>query len=230
MNTITVGEETIAYRIRRSPRARRLALRVGADIGVEVVLPEKSAGRNVERFLRQNLRWIVRHQEALARRTSLEHGMRLRVLGREVALAVEDAPGPGAVAALQGAQLLVRAGGDDRALVQGLVRRVLTSVAREAIPRRVAEIDAQHGLRPSAVCVRNQRTRWGSCSRRGTLSFNWRLVLLPPFVMDYLIVHELAHLREMNHSARFWALVGRMDPAFREAERWLRANGRTLPL
>lgn len=230
MKTITIGEQTIAYRVRRSARARRLALRVGADIGVEVVLPARSAGGDVERFLLRHVRWIVRHQQNLARWKTLGDGTRLTVLGRNVTLRFEPYDGHRAVASLQGPFLTVRCREFDQELVRTLVLRVLTRVAREAIPRRVAAIDAGHSCGPSAVTIRNQRTRWGSCSRKGTLSFNWRLVLLPPFVMDYLIVHELAHLKEMSHSPRYWSLVARMDPCWREAERWLRVNGRTLPL
>jgi hypothetical protein len=92
------------------------------------------------------------------------------------------------------------------------------------------ELNENWGLRFSSIHVRNQKTRWGSCSRHGVLSFNWRLVILPPHVTDYLIVHELAHLVHMSHSARFWKLVESHDPGFRDAERWLRRNGRNIPL
>jgi predicted metal-dependent hydrolase len=78
------------------------------------------------------------------------------------------------------------------------------------------------------VTVRNQRSRWGSCSRRGTISLNWRLVQTPLFVRDYLVLHELAHLKEMNHSRRFWSEVARLCPDFPEAERWLKQHSRLL--
>jgi len=78
------------------------------------------------------------------------------------------------------------------------------------------------------ITVRNQRSRWGSCSRRGTISLNWRLVQTPVFVRDYLVLHELAHLKEMNHSRRFWDEVARLCPGFREAERWLKQHSRLL--
>jgi predicted metal-dependent hydrolase len=78
------------------------------------------------------------------------------------------------------------------------------------------------------VTVRNQRSRWGSCSRRGTISLNWRLVQAPGFVRDYLVLHELAHLKEMNHSRRFWSEVARLCPDFAEAERWLKQHSTLL--
>jgi len=76
--------------------------------------------------------------------------------------------------------------------------------------------------------VRNQKTRWGSCSRRSTISLNWRLVQVPPFVSDYILLHELAHLREMNHSRRFWHVVEQMCPDYHIAERWLKEHSRLL--
>ena len=96
------------------------------------------------------------------------------------------------------------------------------------MPPRVLELAALHQLRVQRVTVRNQRSRWGSCSRRGTISLNWRLVQAPEFVRDYIVLHELAHLREMNHSSRFWSEVARLCPNFEEAEKWLKENAGLL--
>lgn len=104
----------------------------------------------------------------------------------------------------------------------------LRGVAAQELPRLVAGFAARHGVPVQRVSVRNQRSRWGSCSRRGTVSLNWRLVQTPDFVRDYIIAHELAHFRQMNHSARFWLVVEEFYPAWREAERWLKRYGREL--
>ena len=101
-------------------------------------------------------------------------------------------------------------------------------LAAQELPARVFELAALHRLPVRRVTVRNQRSRWGSCSRRGTISLNWRLVQAPLFVRDYLVLHELAHLREMNHSRRFWSEVARLCPDFREAERWLKQHAELL--
>jgi predicted metal-dependent hydrolase len=87
---------------------------------------------------------------------------------------------------------------------------------------------AQHQLTVQRVAVRNQRSRWGSCSRRGTLSLNWRLIQTPPFVLDYIILHELMHLRQMNHSPRYWGEVKRVCPQYQTAERWLKEHSTLL--
>jgi predicted metal-dependent hydrolase len=101
-------------------------------------------------------------------------------------------------------------------------------LAARELPARVLELAAPHHLPVQRVTVRNQRSRWGSCSRRGTISLNWRLVQTPLFVRDYLVLHELAHLREMNHSSRFWSEVERICPDFPEAERWLKQHSGLL--
>jgi predicted metal-dependent hydrolase len=100
--------------------------------------------------------------------------------------------------------------------------------AKKIIPERVEHLNAPLAFPVNRIVVRDQRSRWGSCSRRGTLSFNWRLLIVPSAVMDYLIFHELAHLKEMNHSIRFWRLVHQLCPTFRESERWLKRHGRMM--
>jgi predicted metal-dependent hydrolase len=102
--------------------------------------------------------------------------------------------------------------------------------AKIELPARTWELAARTGVDVRRVSVRNQRARWGSCSARGTISLNWRLVQTPDFVRDYIIYHELMHLREMNHSARFWARVAEVCPGWREAERWLKRNGALVGL
>jgi len=108
------------------------------------------------------------------------------------------------------------------------IERHLRNLAAKGFPARVFELATPHQLPVKRVTVRNQRTRWGSCSRRGTISLNWRLIQAPPFVRDYLIFHELAHLREMNHSPRFWREVEKLCPDYRTAENWLRENSKLL--
>jgi hypothetical protein len=101
-------------------------------------------------------------------------------------------------------------------------------LAKRELPVRVFELAALHELPAKRVSVRNQRSRWGSCSRHGTTSLNWRLVQAPVFVRDYIILHELAHLKQMNHSRRFWREVTRLCPEFTLAERWLKKNSGLL--
>ncbi len=102
--------------------------------------------------------------------------------------------------------------------------------ARIELPARTWELAVMAGIELRRVSVRNQRSRWGSCSAGGTISLNWRLVQAPDFVRDYIIHHELMHLREMNHSPRFWTHVEAVCPGWRQAERWLKHHGSLLGL
>jgi hypothetical protein len=119
---------------------------------------------------------------------------------------------------------VVDASSDLRPAIQKHLRRL----AAQELPRRVMELARAHGIHVSLVSVRNQKSRWGSCSRRGTISLNWRLIQTPVFVRDYIILHELAHRRQMNHSDKFWQEVERMCLEYLVSERWLKRQSSLL--
>jgi predicted metal-dependent hydrolase len=104
----------------------------------------------------------------------------------------------------------------------------LREQAGRELPARLLELAAEHGLTVARVSVGNQRSRWGSCGRNGHISVNWRLVRMPAWVRDYVMIHELMHLRQLNHSAKYWRLVAAACPDYDLARRWLRAHGRSL--
>ena len=112
--------------------------------------------------------------------------------------------------------------------VRGEIERDMRQLARERLVPRLHALAAQHGLTVSRITIRNQRSRWGSCSRAKAIALNFRLVQMPPEVCEYVLIHELMHLRQQNHGPRFWALVEQACPDYRAAERWLRVQGRTL--
>jgi predicted metal-dependent hydrolase len=107
-------------------------------------------------------------------------------------------------------------------------RRALRDQARRELPPRLLELAAQHGLALGRVSIRNQRSRWGSCGRDGHICLNWRLVLMPAAVSEYVLIHELMHLRRMDHSPAYWRLVAEACPGYREAREWLRRHGPSL--
>ena len=107
-------------------------------------------------------------------------------------------------------------------------RRAFRVQARRELPRRLLELAAAHGLSVARVSIRNQRTRWGSCGRDGHICLNWRLVLMPAWVRDYVLIHELMHLRRLDHSPAYWRLVAAACPQYKDARAWLRANGPAL--
>jgi predicted metal-dependent hydrolase len=107
-------------------------------------------------------------------------------------------------------------------------RRQARMRARRELPSRLMTLAAEHGLTVSKISVRNQKWRWGSCSRQGHICLNWRLVETPAWVRDYVMIHELMHLRQMNHSRKFWKLVAQACPDYQAARQWLREHGRSL--
>jgi len=108
------------------------------------------------------------------------------------------------------------------------VEQALKAQAHRELPPRLLELAAQHGLTVNGISIRAQRSRWGSCSPRGHIALNYRLMLMPPDVREYILIHELMHLKQADHSRKFWRLVEAACPGFRDAERWLRRNGSSL--
>ena len=214
----------IAYTVRRSSRARRVRVNVHAHAGVEVVLPARAPEREAAAAIVELRPWIEQRlaeaREAMAR--VARRGGTLPYLDATLRLV----PEPGRTRAhRRGAELLVP-GGDARPAIERFYRRR----ARAEIAPRLDRASAQAGLAYSGLDIRGQRTRWASCSSRGRMSFNWRLLLAPERVLEYVVWHEVCHLEVLDHSPRFWALLGRHWPSWREERAWLSANGATLVL
>jgi predicted metal-dependent hydrolase len=225
---LAVGSQRIPMVFVRNPRARRYVLRLRPDGVARVTVPRGGSQAEAMRFAERNRSWLGQQVEKLASRPK---GRREWLLGTEILLRGEavkiQAGTNGETGTIQLGSETVRAdnlSGD----LRGLIERHLRNLASNEFPARVRELAAIHQLKVNRVTVRNQRTRWGSCSRRGALSLNWRLIQAPPFVRDYVILHEMAHLREMNHSPRFWREVEKLCPEYRTAETWLRKHSTLL--
>jgi hypothetical protein len=214
----------IPYQVRRSDRAQRVRVRVDLERGVEVVLPRRAAEREAAAAIAELRPWIERRFAELERaRTAVAaRGASVPYLGRSLRL--EAQPGRRRVDR-QGDVLLVPAADGHPAL-----ERWFRRAARAEIEPRLERACAEAGTSYSRLTIRGQRTRWGSCSPAGTLSFNWRLLLAPEPVLDYVVWHEVCHLEVMDHSPNFWGLLQRRCPGYREQVRWLRRNGTTLIL
>ena len=217
--------EDLTYQVRRSDRARRVRVTVDATRGVEVVLPRRAAEREAAAAIRELRPWIERRVAELARAqaTVAARGETVPYLGRSLALVSQ--PGRTRVTR-RDEELFVPAGQGLRPALERWYRRS----AREEISPRLDRACAMAGTSYSRLTIRGQRTRWASCSRNGAMSFNWRLLLAPEPVLDYVVWHEVCHLEVMDHSPRFWRLLADRSPGYREQLRWLRAHGATLVL
>jgi predicted metal-dependent hydrolase len=205
------------------PRARRYLLGLRPDGAARLVIPRRGSESEGIRFLERSEAWLLKrvarwHSQSQARQAWLEDA-RFLFRGEETVMRVDNAE-----ARLCFADQIIpmpRALPDYRDVVLGHLRRL----AERELPVRTRELALLHGITVHRVSVRAQKTRWGSCSARGTISLNWRLIQAPPYVVDYLIIHELMHRREMNHSARYWKLVAEAFPDYRSAEQWLKKSG-----
>ena len=214
----------LPYTVRRSSRAKRVRVTVHPDRTVEVVLPQRAAERQAHDAVRELRGWIDRRLTALDRAGS-ELGRTpgtVPYLGEELTLVAQ--PGRTRVHR-RGSELLVPQG-DAREAVERWYRN---QARKEVAPRLDAAV-ARAGKRYTRLTIRGQRTRWASCSSTGAMSFNWRLLLAPPEILDYVVEHEVAHLSFMDHSPRFWALLESRVPGWRTHARWLKRYGATLTL
>lgn len=208
----------------RNSRARRYVLRLRPDGIARVTIPRGGSQDEARRFAERSRPWLEQQLQKLVARPKTQKQW---LVGTEILLRGEgakiEAGTNGETGMVRLGPELIRVNNLDADL-RAPIERHLWKLAAKEFPPRVFELAAAHQLPVRRVTVRNQRSRWGSCSRRGTISLNWRLIQAPPFVRDYLIFHELAHLREMNHSRRFWREVERLCPEFEVAEQWLRKN------
>ena len=220
---LDVAGKRVPLLLVHNARARRYVLRLRPDGSARVTVPRGGSAAEARRFAGRNLSWL----EAQLRRPPAERpipqewrpGSEVLFRGELVRLEVE----PNGCSAIRlGAEKFAAPNLDSD--LRPIIERHLRRLAEQELPLRVMEFAAVHQLAVRRVTVRSQRTRWGSCSRRGTISLNWRLIQTPVFVRDYIILHELMHLREMNHSARFWGQVETVCPDYLQAERWLKQH------
>jgi predicted metal-dependent hydrolase len=212
------------YTLRRSPRARRVRVSVESDGGVHVTLPRRAPARAADEAVRELAPWIERRRRALAR------------------AAAEVARTPGTVPYVGGELVLLPQAGRTRVHRRGdallvpdtdraaALERWYRRAARAEIGARLDAAVARAGTAYTTLTIRGQRTRWASCSAKGAMSFNWRLLLAPEAVLDYVVEHEVCHLEVMDHSPRFWRVLEQRVPDWRRHSRWLRRYGSTLVL
>jgi predicted metal-dependent hydrolase len=229
-------QTTVAYQLRRSARARRLRLSVRPG-GVEVVAPLRARAGDIAAFVEHNRAWIEARLEALQRSLAahpgsarIVDGATILLRGQPVRLRVRAGARPQVLETGDIEVVLPTSGADPEAAVERVLTRWLKWSAQNDVLTYVDRHARRHGLLPAGVRVKEQKRLWGSCSAKGRINLNWRLIFAPPAVFEYVVVHELCHLRQPHHQAPFWRLVGQIMPGFEEQRRWLRTNGHLLTL
>lgn len=222
---LLIGSRTVPLLLVRHPRARRYLLRLRPDGTARVTIPRGGNLSEARAFVERSRGWLEEQFQRLQSQPRLpaawHPGTEILFRGERVCLEAGDAG-------------QIRFGSENLAVadlaadLRPAIEEHLRGLAARELPPRVLDFAARHQLTVRRVTVRNQKSRWGSCSRRGAISLNWRLVQMPESVRDYIILHELAHLKQMNHSARFWQEVERLCLDYRAAEDWLKTHRRQL--
>lgn len=238
-----LGPSEVAYVFKRVPRRRHVHLLVNDEGMIEVRAPWCFSLDQAGEALRENAEWVLatlrRARASRARRPRLITGACLPFLDESLRLDVRPRaqldlfatrrPRRGRVER-RGTLLRVSVASLDRAELRKLLKDWYRAQAADHVARRIAHYGPRLGVRPRRVSIRDQRLQWGSCSSAGAINLNWRLMLTPGELADYVIVHELCHLRHLDHSARFWALVSEVIPDHQRRRRALDALQDCLPL
>lgn len=242
-NAITIRGVVIPYEERRNARSKRLSLHVGQD-KVRVTAPYCATQRQIREFVHSNQDWILTHWDAIQARQAKFPGrlyqdgesypllfnqyIQLRIHpadGKQIRLRYDPEENRIAIELPEGL-----APDQSREATRGILEKWLKRKAREVFQAKLDAFSSQMGVNYQAFRLKEQKTRWGSCSSRGNINLNWRAVMAPEPVVDYLIIHELAHLKHLNHSPAFWDVVRRYCPQYASWRRWLKVNGEQLIL
>ena len=220
----------IAYTIRFSSRARSFGMAISPQTGLVVTAPHRCDEAVVSRFVGRHARWVLRQTERLERIASRipkrwPYGPTLPYLGEEHRIVVQDGDEAPSVRAMPDRALIVRMARPEIDGARRLLKRWYMAEALRRLQERVALFGARMEISWRRIRIGDQRTRWGSCSVRGDLSFNYRLIMAPATIMDYVVQHELLHRAQLNHSRAFWTLMATHCPAYRDAVVWLRTYG-----
>lgn len=231
---VTLAGRRISYQVRVSPRARSIRLVIRPATGLEVVLPRGASPARAEQVIHEKADWVLRTLDRIASEPAREpaplvSGSALAFAGRRLTLALATGAPPSRFrATLEGDTLRLTTADAAPDTVRAALEVWYRRQARIVIAERLTHWNAHYGFAYGRVTIKEQKSRWGSCSRQGNLNFNWRLLLAPAPILDYVVIHELAHLKELNHSPRFWAVVAQTCPDYAAKRRWLRQHGRDL--
>lgn len=220
---VEIGDPPISVKLSRHARAKRMTLRISSvDGGAKLTLPKRGSLRAATRFLLAQEDWLRRHIEKTPDRVVIAPGVEI-LLQNEPFLLEPSARARARVVIAPG-KIFLPTGRPAGKALEGFIKARARNVITNLVERDAAALDAGFGK----ISLRDPRSRWGSCNSDGNLMFSWRLMLAPPEVLRYVVAHEVAHLREMNHAPAFWAEVAALMPDYPAPRRWLRQHGGAL--
>lgn len=224
--SLALGHPPIEITLRRSARARRFSLRVGQGDGrVTLSLPLRAREAEAMAFARTHEGWIRAALAKLPSPATLAFGAQIMLEGQSLTITPSPAAGPRAPLHIDGTQLIAP---NDPARLPARIAAYFKLRARDRLASASDFYAAQIGKTVTQITLRDTRSRWGSCSADGALMYNWRLIMAPPSVLNYVAAHEVAHLVEMNHAPAFWAVVSQLYPNWQVQRDWLKQHGAGL--
>jgi predicted metal-dependent hydrolase len=224
-----LDSQTVPYTIKQSSRAKHARLEVRAATGLTVVIPDSYNINDISTLLRKKERWILDKLAKYVKVYPVTEGEEpisgncIPYLGRRLKVVTRHNPDTAVSVRMEKNQLLVNFNHQNGRL-NLVLERWYRQQAEMIMKKRVDEICTRLGVTYGRLTVRGARTRWGSCSQKGNINFNWKLMMAPEPVIDYVIIHELAHLKEMSHSKNFWKLVAEHCPQWRKNRKWLKEH------
>ncbi|SJZ82649.1 M48 family metallopeptidase [Selenihalanaerobacter shriftii] len=238
MEIIEFGNSTIEYEVIKSSR-KTIGFEVNPEKGVLIRSPKNLSSHQIKEMVKKKAGWILEKQEKLNEVKSkpvpkeFMSGEKLPYLGRRYRLKVTTKDIQGVSLRLYQGKFQIEVSNkitkeDRRELIHQEVINWYKKHAATKLEERVNKYKKQVGKEPAKIKIKEQKKRWGSCSSLGNLNFNWKIIMAPMSVVDYIVVHELAHLKYPNHSKDFWDLVGTIIPNYKEKQEWLRINGKQL--
>jgi len=235
MDVIVTNNHKIPYIFRRSKIARRLRMQMDMKGKLTLVAPWFTSDKGIQVFIKQHQKWIEKHWIKIEKLKKIrpefhyKTGDTFYYFGEPVVLDVSPSENKRPTIKIRGQKMIITlhkaiSKSDGVKAIKKLIENFYRKKAEEVIRDRLDFFNEHYGFRFNRVTMRDQKSRWGSCSRLRNLNFNWRLIMAPIEIIDYVVVHELCHLKEMNHSPRYWALVAQTLPEHKKFRKWLREN------
>ncbi len=237
---LNIGNLTIPYILSESRKTKHIKLVMDIE-GLRVVKPYRDKIEYVEKVLKDKSHWIYKHYSDFqtmkvdAYKREWDSGERILYRGKKYDIRIINHRERNVRVNFNGKRFEVFVdesidSENRKALIENSFKRWFMNTARECIKERLNHYCKLVGIEYNGMKIKEQRTRWGSCSKKGNVNFNWKLIMYPQWVIDYVVLHEVCHLRYMNHSKEYWAMVERYMPDYRKAQEWLKKDGMGLRL
>ena len=222
---VQIGQTKLPLDFVRNKRAKRYIVRLLPEFTLRVTIPRGGSRREALRFVSENIQWIEKQVHSLR----LQDALNGTTSSSEVTVFYQGRLIPIDSIDTNSSCLMLKDGSITNSTLpnespKGVADQYLHWLAKNTLPEITKHLAKRYGFSPARISIRNQKTRWGSCSNSGTISLNWRLVQVPAYVRDYVILHELAHLEYLDHSPKFWDRLAKLCPNHRSAESWLKTN------